>query len=278
MSTNFEDLILRDITGNRPAAGVPGRLFYDETLEKLERDNGAAWEDCEPAGGAGDVIGPATSVDHSIARFNGTDNKTIQDSLATIDDAGSINIPAGETYDIDGSPHTHAGGSGPTTLYDNVLAAAGSWDVSGLSGSYDRLQIILSIRGHVAAGGVGIYITFNNDTTNTNYFTQSIQYGDGAVTGSTVNDRQAFAVPADSADAGAFGEIEAWIPNYARTVAHKLFMGKVSDARSNGNRWGKDMTMKWANTAAITRIAVAANNADTQFVIGSRLQIIAFPA
>lgn len=279
MSTNFEALILRDITGNRPAAGIPGRLFYDTTLEKWERDTGAAWEDCEPAaGGGGDVLGPATSADNAIARFNGTNNKTIQDSLATVDDSGGINIPTGQTYNINGSPHTHAGGAGPTTLYDNTLGSAGSWDVSGLSGSYDRLQIILSIRGNVAAGGVGVYITFNNDTTNTNYFTQSIQYGDGAVTGTTANDRQAFAVPASSADAGAFGEIEAWIPNYARTVAHKLFMGKVSDARSNGNRWGKDTTMKWANTAAINRIAVAANNADTQFVTGSRFQIIAFPA
>jgi len=52
--TNFEDLILRDITANRPAAGVPGRLFYDTTLSKLERDNGASYDDvAETAGGAG---------------------------------------------------------------------------------------------------------------------------------------------------------------------------------------------------------------------------------
>ena len=50
--------------------------------------------------GAGNVVGPATSVDNSITRFNGTDNKTIQDSLAIIDDNGSINIPVGQTYKI----------------------------------------------------------------------------------------------------------------------------------------------------------------------------------
>ena len=50
--------------------------------------------------GGGDVLGPAFSVDHSIARWNGTDNKTIQDSLAFVDDAGSINIPTGQTYKI----------------------------------------------------------------------------------------------------------------------------------------------------------------------------------
>lgn len=55
MSTNFEDLILRDATGNRPTAGVPGRLFYDTTLEKWQRDTGADWEDCEPAGATVDA-------------------------------------------------------------------------------------------------------------------------------------------------------------------------------------------------------------------------------
>ena len=50
--------------------------------------------------GGGDVLGPATSVDNSISRFNGTDNKTIQDSLAIIDDGGSINIPSGQSYKI----------------------------------------------------------------------------------------------------------------------------------------------------------------------------------
>jgi len=40
--------------------------------------------------GGGDVLGPATSVDNSIARFNGTDNKTIQDSAVILTDGGLI--------------------------------------------------------------------------------------------------------------------------------------------------------------------------------------------
>lgn len=77
--------------------------------------NGANADSLEDGGavptGTGDVAGPATSTDHSIARFNGTDNKTIQGSLATVDDSGSVNIPTGQTYNINGSPHTHAGGA-----------------------------------------------------------------------------------------------------------------------------------------------------------------------
>ena len=57
--------------------------------------------------GSGDVVGPASSTDNTIARFDGTDNKTIQGSLASVDDSGSVNIPSGQTYKINGSAHTH---------------------------------------------------------------------------------------------------------------------------------------------------------------------------
>lgn len=79
--------------------------------------------------GSGDVIGPATSADNTIARFDGVDNKTIQGSLATVDDSGGVNIPTGQTYNINGSPHTHAGGTGdvigPATNTDGNVP---QWD------------------------------------------------------------------------------------------------------------------------------------------------------
>jgi hypothetical protein len=55
MSTDFEDLIGRGDTASKPAAGIPGRLYYDTTLEQWERDTGLAWEVCEPAAGGGDA-------------------------------------------------------------------------------------------------------------------------------------------------------------------------------------------------------------------------------
>lgn len=42
------------------------------------------------ASGAGDVIGPASSTDNAIARFDGTTGKAIQNSGASIDDSGNI--------------------------------------------------------------------------------------------------------------------------------------------------------------------------------------------
>lgn len=47
--------------------------------------------------------GPAAATDEAIARFDGTDGKKIQDSLATLNDAGSINIPNAQGYKVSGT-------------------------------------------------------------------------------------------------------------------------------------------------------------------------------
>lgn len=48
--TTVANIVLRDIAANRPAAGIAGRLFYDTTNNKMQRDNGSTWDDVEPAG------------------------------------------------------------------------------------------------------------------------------------------------------------------------------------------------------------------------------------
>lgn len=67
--------------------------------------------------GAGDVVGPGSATDNAVARFDLTTGKLIQNSLATVDDSGGMNIPSGQTYNINSSPHTHAytARSGSTT-------------------------------------------------------------------------------------------------------------------------------------------------------------------
>jgi hypothetical protein len=54
------------------------------------------------------TIGSTGSTDNAILRANGTGGETIQGSPVTIDDAGTIDLPAGQTYNVDGVPHTHA--------------------------------------------------------------------------------------------------------------------------------------------------------------------------
>lgn len=60
-----------------------------------------AYVDAEVAGaggGSGDVVGPASSTDNAIARFDSTTGKLLQNSSATIDDSGNMFITSVETY------------------------------------------------------------------------------------------------------------------------------------------------------------------------------------
>jgi hypothetical protein len=57
------------------------------------------WQIISTTGGSGDVVGPASSTDNAIARFNGATGKSIQDSAITIDDEGTLQpIPGNTNY------------------------------------------------------------------------------------------------------------------------------------------------------------------------------------
>lgn len=75
-----------------------GNLPTNTTYWDLMAQQGAA------GAGSGDVSGPASATDNAIARFDLTTGKLIQDSLVTVDDSGSVNIPAGQQYLVNGSP------------------------------------------------------------------------------------------------------------------------------------------------------------------------------
>ena len=75
-----------------------GNLPTDTTYWDLMAQQGAA------GAGSGDVSGPASATDNAIARFDLATGKLIQNSNVTIDDSGSVNIPAGQQYLVNGSP------------------------------------------------------------------------------------------------------------------------------------------------------------------------------
>lgn len=56
----------------------------------------------------GTIGGTTGSTDNAVLRADGTGGATIQSSAATIDDSGTVNIPTGQTYNINNAPHTHA--------------------------------------------------------------------------------------------------------------------------------------------------------------------------
>lgn len=51
--------------------------------------NGTSWVN-QTGAGSGDVVGPASSTDNALVRFDGTTGKIIQNSTATLDDNGNL--------------------------------------------------------------------------------------------------------------------------------------------------------------------------------------------
>jgi len=64
---------------------------------------GANWNQIVNSAGGGDTVGPASATDNAVARFDNTTGKLIQNSNVTIDDNGSVNIPSGQAYKINGA-------------------------------------------------------------------------------------------------------------------------------------------------------------------------------
>ena len=78
--------------------GSTGNLPTNATYWDLMAQQGAAGE------GSGDVSGPSSATDNAVARFDLTTGKLIQNSTVTVSDDGSVDIPAGQHYLINGSP------------------------------------------------------------------------------------------------------------------------------------------------------------------------------
>lgn len=76
--------------------------------------------------GDGDVVGPGSSTDNAITRFNGTGGKLLQNSLVTIDDSGNISVPGtvdGRDIAADGTKLDGIEALADVTDETNVLAA-----------------------------------------------------------------------------------------------------------------------------------------------------------
>jgi hypothetical protein len=84
---------------------------------KYLKDDGTVDTPGTGPGSGGDVVGPSSSLDNQVPRFDQTTGKVIQASLMTVDDNGSPNIPTGQTFNVNGAPHTHPGGSGTGNNY-----------------------------------------------------------------------------------------------------------------------------------------------------------------
>lgn len=127
-------------------------------------------------GGTGDVVGPASSTDNALARFDGTTGKLIQNSSATLSDAGVLTVTDIVTSEV------KASGSGGLDILNSSGSQAALFGAGGSTGtslfgttnigsaSADYIQI---------TGGTGA-TTFTATGSSTNVDITAVPKGSGA--------------------------------------------------------------------------------------------------
>jgi len=118
-------------------------LYYDATNERLAR-TGYAYDSIalsanhytKTEADAKYVVRPISSTDNAITRFNGITG-AVKNSLVTINDAGSVNIPTGQTYQVNGVQISSANLSNDAniTKYDAVTKTFTGEGVTTMAGT-----------------------------------------------------------------------------------------------------------------------------------------------
>src|SRR5574341_155967 len=106
--------------GSDPAtpASTYGKLYIKTDGVYFIDDAGVVTGPLGAGGAGGDVVGPASSTDNALARFDGATGKLLQNSNATLSDAGTMNLASGQQYQINGAQHTHD--YLPTAAFDGL--------------------------------------------------------------------------------------------------------------------------------------------------------------
>ena len=152
-----------------------------------------------------------------------------------------------------------------TVIDHTEVGAAGvaSWEVTGISASYDHLYIVASAR-HNQAGYLDSMLFQLNSDSGTDYTQTRL-----GTNGSTFSNRSATQItaelPADSVTANTFGTFSAWIPNYANTSHFKpvLIQGAVEGATTALNTFQVYVVAGlYSSTAAVSAVKLVGQGSD----------------
>src|SRR5512139_1489676 len=116
-------------------------------------------------GGTGYLQGPGSSTDNAIMRWDGINGLTAQNSLVTIDDAGTVNIPAGQTYRINGTALTYTDVGAAATSHNHAGTAINSSVVGSTYGGTGLDMHLSSGVVHVSSGTFSASAVVESDIT-----------------------------------------------------------------------------------------------------------------
>lgn len=149
-----------DFVATLPLDPAEGDIYILTTDDTIQAWNGTEWIEIVPKPGEiayitgedefywytgtqwiilpkefGDVVGPATSNDNRIARFDGTDGKTIQNSLVSISDAGVMSGAIETITDLVTTLTVNASTKVSTDLTETNLLSTKAYIITGVTGA-----------------------------------------------------------------------------------------------------------------------------------------------
>lgn len=160
-----------------PTAGnlVPGELALNINDMKLycENSSGVVTLLASASGSSGDVVGPASSTDNAIVRFDGTTGKLVQNSGVTIDDSGNMVVSVNSATDALRITQTGAGNALVVEDSANpdsspfVVDAAGQVAIGSSTSTAQSFRVAKAITGSATAFSIINQAAVQSDVTTT---------------------------------------------------------------------------------------------------------------
>lgn len=172
------------------------------------------------------------------------------------------------------SSHGSSGAAGDETLLSTTtLGADGVFDVTGISGAYNDLRLVLVARGTRAAVNDFLQMRLNNDS-GANYDSAWSINTVGTNSLGATSARMSGQWPAASALANGFALSEIFIPLYAGTAKLKVVRFTNTDPGSSAGTtpFQESGAVLWNSTAAITRVGFFGGTT-ANLLAGSQLRI-----